>query len=584
MKLRNKAYAIFVICSVIPLLILTIVAYSRYRSTTFQRMNEIADTMLENAQTHTDTVLNSVRQTAGFFSFYSDSEYTIVENLKKFTDAENGYSSYEYLKANNDIKFICQYALYTDSNLYGLYVLTPSGAIIGRNSGANGELRTGYDPTSDDWYQKTLELDGSFYISSVDVHPMFTGKKESFFFAQSLKDVFTHQFLGVLILQYNPALLDLSVVNTLPNITMLAIENTDTGSVLYSNITELPDNFPINRRPATHYALSFSPLQLTAVLDYDSFYKEFRLTGMLLLLTAFVCLVGILIIAHVLSGSLINPIEHLSRKMANQRGNRLELTSRYQNRTDEIGILYNEYNSMVQELNASIKHDYQDKLIALDAQMKSLEARINSHFLFNTLESINSMAELSDNEPIATMSLALGNMFRYTIKTPSELVTIADELTHVHDYVSIQLIRFSHKFRLEEQIDPSLMEETVLKLILQPLVENALFHGLSYCTTGDTIRITGERTGEELLLCVEDNGQGMTAEQLSELQEKLRQKPSFTELGRRTKQSIGLKNIHSRIELYYGHGYGLSVKSQAGQGTVIQIRVPLIRNNPKENV
>ena len=578
MKLRSKTYAIFVCVAVIPLLILTLFAYSRYHFITLQRMNEIADTMMANAVTHTDNLLNSVKQTAGFFNFYSDSKYSTIENLRLFSDEKEGYDPYKQFQANENIKYLCQNALYANEYLYGIYIFTPSGAVLGHNSGLNGDLRPGYQPFSDIWYKKTMELDGSYYVSPVHVHSMFTGKKKSFFLAQCLKDVYTHTFLGVLLLQYDPALLDLSVVNTLPGIAMLAVENTDSDAVLYSNIDELPARFPGKRNRVYHQSLCLSPLRLTAVLDYDAFYKEFRLTGLLLVLVAVICIIGILFVSLLLSRSLIYPIEHLSRKMASQKGNRLELTSRYQDRTDEIGTLYNEYNSMVQELNTSIKHDYQDRLIALDAQMKSLEARINSHFLFNTLESINSIAELNDDEQIATMSLALGNMFRYTIKTPSELVTVADELTHVHDYVSIQTIRFSNRFRLVEEIDPGIRGEMVLKLILQPLVENALFHGLSYCSTGDLICVRGVREGDVLLLSVEDNGQGMSAAQLGELQEKLLEKPSFTELGRRSRQSIGLKNIQSRIELYYGHGYGLQVQSTPGAGTRIQIRIPVIQN------
>ena len=562
--------------SIIPLLLLASFAYSRYRNITFQRMDEIAKTLFENAVTHTDHVLDQVRQTAGFFNFYSVSEYSIIENLKKFSDVEKGFDAYDQFKANQNIQFICQNAFYSNENLYGLYVFTPSGAILGQSSGLNGDVKAFYDPSSDDWYKKTLALDGRFYVSPSSMHPMFTGKKPSFFFAQSLKDVYTHDFLGVLVLQYDPALLDLSLVNTLPEAAMLSIDNTDTSAVLYSNIDDLPKEFSRARREVLHQDLSLSPLRMTAVLDYETIYKEFSVAGILFLLIVLICTVSIFIISFVLSKSLIYPIEHLSRKMASQKGNRLELTGRYQTRSDEIGILYNEYNAMVEELNTSIKHDYQDKLIALDAQMKSLEARINSHFLFNTLESINSMAELSDNEPIAVMSQALGNMFRYTIKTPSELVTVEDELNHVHDYVSIQQIRFSSKFRLVEEVDPGIRQEMVLKLILQPLVENALFHGLSYCTTGDTIRLTAKREKDLLILTVEDNGQGMTSDQLEEVRKKLKEKPSFTELGRRSKQSIGLKNIQSRIELYYGQGYGLTVYSREGNGTSIEIHIPIL--------
>ena len=274
---------------------------------------------------------------------------------------------------------------------------------------------------------------------------------------------------------------------------------------------------------------------------------------------------------------MVHPVEHLSHKMSSQSGHTLIQSTRYLNRTDEIGTLYNEYNAMVESLNAAVKQDYQDKLVLLDAQMKSLEARINSHFLFNTLEAINSIAELEDNESIATMSLALGNMFRYTLKTQSELVTVQDELDHVNDYVTIQRIRFDNRFHLELDIPAEYLNNKVLKLILQPLVENALYHGLNYCTTGDTINIRAYAENNCLMIDVYDNGQGMAIETLTKLQSSLMEEASFTELGHRNKQSIGLKNIHSRIELYYGKGYGLTVTSIHGEWTNIQIRLPILK-------
>ena len=236
---------------------------------------------------------------------------------------------------------------------------------------------------------------------------------------------------------------------------------------------------------------------------------------------------------------------------------------------------------MLDEINEGIQRDYQNRLIVLDAQMKALEARINSHFLFNTLESINSMAELADNKEIATMSLALGDMFRYAIKTPGEIVTLTDELKHVDDYASIQLIRFNGKFRLEKNIPPALLSCPVLKLILQPLVENALFHGLNYCTTGDLITISAVQENLLLHISVSDNGVGMNPETLAMLRSTLMNQNSFSEIGHHSGQSIGLGNIHARIQLYYGKQYGLSIASAENIGTRITITIPITGNPPK---
>lgn len=576
MKLRSKVFCIFTVLAIVPLLIITLFSYKRFEQSTYQRMDEISSNLFHNALEQTDSTLNTIKQTAGLFTFYSDGDFSIIQNLEKFKDPSHGYDPYEVFRSNRNIKFVCQNVLYSYTYIYGVYVFTPSGAVLSHSTGGNGDLQVGYDPTKEDWYEDTLALDGGLYVSSVDSHGLFTGNKDSVFFAQSLRDVYTHDFLGVLLIDCSPSLFDLSLVNSMPDLTRLTLSNPDTACTLYTNAGDLGKDFGLRKMQVRRESLSVPPLELKAEFDYDALFREFNFTGLLLILIACACALGILLLAYALSKNLIYPIEHLSRKMSTQKGHSLALTSRYLDRTDEIGTLYNEYNSMVDKLNGAVKRDYQDKLVLLDAQMKSLEARINSHFLFNTLESINSMAELADNEQIATMSLALGNMFRYTIKTQSELVTVQDELDHVADYVSIQRIRFNDKFSLVVQMEDGIRQQKVLKLILQPLVENSLFHGLNYCTAGDIITIRGRTQEGCLYLNVDDNGQGMTPKQLTAIQDKLKEEASFTELGHRNKQSIGLKNIHSRIELYYGRGYGLTLTSQPGQGTSIQIKLPLI--------
>lgn len=584
MKLRTKVFILFTSIAIIPLVILTLFAYSRYVQTIEQRMDDISSTLFDHAVENANQTLSSIKQTAGLFTFYSDSDFSIVENLKKFSNPNQGYDSYDLFETNRNMRFIFQNVLYSYDYIYGLYVFTPSGAVLGHSSGLNGDLNVNYDCADQDWYQDTLDLNGKLYISPIGVHDLFSGKKNSMFFSQAIHDVYTHDFLGVLVINCDPALFDLSLLNTMPDITMLTLDNPTTSDVLYTNAFDFDYTFASQNKVVKQQNLNISPLRLVAVFDYSTLFQEYNITGILMIAVAFACATGAILLAYITSVNLTSPIEHLSRKMSSQKGHTLDLTSRYLDRTDEIGTLYNEYNSMVEELNTSVKRDYQDKLILMDAQMKSLEARINSHFLFNTLETINSMAEIDENDHIATMSLALGNMFRYTIKTQSELVTLEEELHHVMDYVSIQTIRFDERFKLELQLDDTLRDLYLLKLILQPLVENSLYHGLNYCTSGDTIAISGHSSNGCIYIDVSDNGVGMELPQLETLRSRLREEPSFTELGHRNRQSIGLKNIHSRIELYYGKGYGLSIDSHAGKGTTIHIKVPILNRKEKSNV
>lgn len=574
MKLRTKIFLTFSFLAITPLLILTGFSYMRYKQAIYQRMDDISARLFENAAETANNTLDGIARTTSLFHFYYSDGSTVIPNLELFADPDHKPEVYEYYQASQKFNRSCLSHLYADDYLYGIYVITPSGYIFSCTNEQNGILNKDTDFARQNWYKKTRELNGRLYVSHVDTHSLFTGKKRSVFFAQYLSDVYTHEPLGVMVIDCDPEVFNLSAINSLPDITLLTIDDKTTNGVLYTNYDEITSTFTDDNRKVMQCDLDLSPLRLTAVVDYGSLFEEFNLTLILMILVALVCITNFLIIAYFVSYRLVRPLENLSRKMASQKGHSLELSTQYLSRSDEVGTLYNGYNTMAESLNAAIKQDYHDKLVVLDAQMKSLEARINSHFLFNTLESINSMAELEDNEQIATMSLSLGNMFRYTLKTQSELVSVDEELANVQDYVSIQQIRFDYRFRLVVDMTEDFRQQKVLKLILQPLVENALYHGLKYCSCGDQITITGREESRYLYIDVRDNGQGMKPEQITALQKTLDEEASFTELGHRNKQSIGLKNIHSRIELYYGRGYGLSITSDYGNWTNIRIKLP----------
>ena len=577
MKLRTKIFLVFSILATIPLFILTSFAYERHAQVIDQRITDVSERLFDNVKTTANNTLDGIRQVTGAFQFYYNDGSTVVQNLKQFADPERKPSAYEFYTASQEFNRTCQSLLFSNPYIYGIYILTPSGYILNYTNGANGTMCEDPDLPKTNWYQETLRKDGELYVSLINQHEIFSGDKNSIFFAQSLKDVYSHQNLGILLIDCDPEMFDLSAANTMPDITLMILDNTERQDVLYTNYEEIGRVFSEKNRQMLRTDLNLSPLRLTLIIDYDTLYKEFNITGVLMLLVCGVCALGFIIFAYIMSRYMVHPVEHLSRKMASQKGHTLIQSTQYLNRKDEIGTLYNEYNAMVESLNASVKQDYHDKLVILDAQMKSLEAQINPHFLFNTLESINSMAELDDNEQIATMSMALGNMFRYTLKTQSELVTVEDELGHVNDYVSIQQLRFDSRFRLEVHASPEFRKLKVLKLILQPLVENALYHGLQYCTMGDFISIKGQTDERFIYIDVYDNGQGMDEVTLRTLQNSLNQEASFTELGHRNKQSIGLKNIHSRIELYYGRGYALFITSQPGEWSNIRIKLPILK-------
>lgn len=575
MKLKKKMLLFFTVATILPFTCMMLFAYTQYARIMNNHITSIADNQFENLSQTVRDSYRSIRQTMGFLTFYSTESNSILATLRRLRAAGDSPSDFDMYRASQNIKTTCQSAIYNQPNLRGIYIFTLDRSVFGHSRNVNGGIASDYDPVEDEWYQKTLALNGGAYISPPGVYPMFREDEECFFVAHLIRDVDRHfNSLGVIVLAYSPQMLNLAQENALADMTLIRLTDTLDGSLMYTNgDAGLEDTFPEDGESRTEEIFQ-TPFTLQMTVDYASLAYEYNKTLAGLIVVAFGCLCCVLLFLLQFTRSFINPIQELSDRMTEKAGALESSLAGYENRKDEIGILYRKYDNMVKEVNDFIRTEYQNKLIILDAQMKALEARINSHFLFNTLESINSMAELAEQEEISTMSLALGHMFRYAIKTESELVTVRDELNHVGDYMTIQRIRCDNRFRFEQDVPEELMEQKMLKLIFQPIVENSLSHGLEYGRCGDKIVLSARLEGGRLDIAISDNGRGIPPEKLEELNRQLQEEATFTELGHRKKESIGLKNIQTRIELYYGKGYGLAVRSRQGEGTRIEIGIP----------
>ncbi len=580
MKIKNKFILIFLLISTLPVIIIVFYAHSRYVNIINDYIYKIADTMIDNTVKSANEIISDIDSITEIFQLYTDSGYSIVDDLKKYKVNDGSYNVYDLWQSRNNMKFICQNLIYSNKFINGIFIFTPSGENIGFGLGDTLDIRTNYSPFDDEWYKETLKKKGKIYISNVEKKDFLINNTNSISFSRAIYDVSSHDFLGIIFIDCSPKILDLQDSNALSDNALITISKKD-NSIIYSNIDSLSNNFNdssyINTLRIITRDLSNEDLTLQAYINLQALYDEFNITKLFIIILSVICLIIFICISIILANNLTKPIKVLSDTMRNYKKNGLILTNKYLKRNDEIGILYNEYNNMIHEINTYIKTEYQNKLIILDSQMKSLEAQINSHFLYNTLESINSIAEIEEIESISSMSLALGNMFRYSIKTKSELVTLNEELKHVHDYITIQDIRFEGKFNIIYDIDDTLLNLKILKLILQPLVENSLYHGLNKCSISGTITISCHLDNKDIILTVSDNGVGISSKELNFIKERLKTPVHFTQLGKRTNQSIGIKNIDSRIKLYYGDNYGITINSNLTEGTRILIKIPQMK-------
>ncbi|WP_207659144.1 cache domain-containing sensor histidine kinase [Anaerobacterium chartisolvens] len=527
-------------------------------------------------------------------TYNSTTDSTIAEELKKLNDNINSWSQYDLYMSRKKMRFLCENLMYGYSYINGIYIFTLNGNYISYSSSGT-DLKLGYTPFNDEWYKKTLENNGQLYVSDVEPKSFILNSKNSIFFSRAIFDTSTREFLGVLMLDCSLDIFNGLDRDIIPNITDIYLVN-ESGKILFDNeknnigqylssdilnktSSGAEGSFEMEKGSVLTVYKSFpnNNWKVVASVSINELNKQFGITKKLIIYISGTCTVIFIILSVILSTFLTKPITELSDIMRKNKLHKLVIAKKkHLERIDEIGTLYNEYNNMINEINTYIKESYQNKLIALDSQMKALEAQINSHFLYNTLESIHSIAEIEEVNSIAIMSKALGDMFRYSIKTTSELVTVEEELLHVNNYLSIQKIRYEDKISFVQNIQVDLSCNKVLKLILQPIIENAIYHGLESKKSKGILTIKGYGTERELCFEIMDDGIGMSVEQVNEIKELLSEKPKFTELGQRNKRSIGIKNVHSRIQLYYGMEYGLSFESEQNSGTKVKVRVPRV--------
>lgn len=235
----------------------------------------------------------------------------------------------------------------------------------------------------------------------------------------------------------------------------------------------------------------------------------------------------------------------------------------------ELTTLTHSLNAMADQLGELIEHRVADQRSLQKAEMRTLQAQITPHFIYNTLDTIVWLAQQQEHEAVVEMTMALTQFFRISLSRGRDYITVAEEVAHVRSYLQIQSVRYESIMRYEIDVDPSLLDCRILKLLLQPLVENAIYHGLKNKRGRGQITVRGVRSpGGTMTFSVADTGAGMPPERLRAVRAALAP-------GSGGHEGFGLYNISQRLRLYYSTG--LTIQSEAGQGTIISFTLPCRR-------
>ena len=279
-----------------------------------------------------------------------------------------------------------------------------------------------------------------------------------------------------------------------------------------------------------------------------------------------------LLTSWLLSKLLGRPLRGLASAMESFEADADHFTYRPVGGTREVQELSASFEHMVLRIQQLMSTVREEEINLRKTELKALQAQINPHFLYNTLDSIAWMCEQGRNADAVKMVHALARLFRISISRGHELIPIAKEIEHAESYLQIQMYRYKNQFTYAFDVDPDCLGYYCNKITLQPIIENAITHGLDLMVEEGRIDVRVRSDGEDIVFSVQDNGVGMSAEQIEAT---MRQEPT-------DRTGIGIRNVNDRLKIYFGRGYGLHITSEPDVGTCVEIRMPKIREGDYE--
>lgn len=337
------------------------------------------------------------------------------------------------------------------------------------------------------------------------------------------------------------------------------------------------ESFDGERRVVTVKTVSYTGWKIVNVTPNSAFAINMHQTRFFVILIVMVTMVVMILVNQSISAQIAKPIKRLDASVKGLENGNLDVVVYDGGGSNEIEHLGKTLNYVVGQLRKLMERVVMEQEEKRRTELDALQSQINPHFLYNTLDSIVWMIEGERYQEAICMVSDLASLFRISLSKGKSIISIKDEIAHAKNYMNIQKIRYKDKFSIEYIIDEEIYDYSTVKLIIQPLLENAIYYGIEYMYGDGEIEVRGYRQGEDIYIEVTDNGMGMPQEVVNSL---------LTDESRvRTKGSgVGLINVHKRIQLRYGEEYGLTIESCLDEGTTVRIHLPAVPYERGEGV
>jgi two-component system sensor histidine kinase YesM len=562
LTIKQKIIMLAILSTLIPLLIIGTFGFIYLNKVMENKISDTTSNFLSVIDWNIDTFVADIESSANIIVSSND-----IQGFLNHTELT--LESYKMQTATRDL------LINVTNNkpfINAAYVGNEQNEYLQLSQGQSNYFGTVYDQINrTDWYNMLEQQDGNgVWFKGIETD--FIESSNLLMYGKFIRDLETIEKIGVLIISVNKSVFD-NMFENINNEEEILIFDQDT--VIYSNDNENQDKYKSiietlqNPQEAqiveienekyilNHATNTITNWKIVSVVPYKYVVKEFNyiraLTVLLLVLSFLLATISAFLISKKITKQL-----SLLRNVTEGMEKREMISNIAFDSNDEIGKVGNRFVQLYNRNSELTVQLYESQLKEKEAELLALQNHINPHFLYNTLNSIFWMAQKSNAKLIAKMAVSLSKIFKLTLNDGKYITTVENEINQVKSYIDIQNIRFDNKIKYSIDIDPLLLKKNIIKLILQPLVENAVYHGLELIEGNGEIKITGRKVNDAMIFEVIDNGVGFETEEVAA-----------------SKQGYALKNINERIKLQYGQNYGMTIESKKDRGTKVIVKVGL---------
>lgn len=562
---------------------------------TLVSMNFTRNTVFENSSLYTQTIIRQMNQNIDSYIDYMENIAYLVSSSEDVQEYLFGQTDTEGAKE----RILGQFETILDSrsDILNVGIIGTNGRML-LNDGKES-VNPDLDLSTQEWYTEALNTNESVSLTSSHVQHIISGERPWVItLSRGIRNLSAGaEKAGVFFIDLNyTAISELCDQNNIGSQGYAFILDAEGNIVYHPQQQQLYNELQTENidlileadsdtviagsgRSERLYSISRSEKTGWTTVDcvsVDELLKESNKAQSVYVIIAVALVIIALFLSRFIAGSITRPIQRLRDSMARVQEGDFKVSDVVENSENEIGSLTKSFNVMTHRIQELMEQNVRDQEEKRKSELKALQSQINPHFLYNTLDSIIWMAEGKKNEEVVLMTASLARLLRQSISNEDEVVPIAQEVEYARGYLTIQKMRYKDKMEFQIDVDPSILRINLIKLVLQPVIENAIYHGLKYKESRGLLQVKGFMKDGNAVLQVIDNGVGMDGETLAHIYDK--HKVNYQSNG------VGIYNVQKRLQLYYGNNYGITYESEVGKGTTATITIPGRQEEGSEKV